>query len=468
MDEMSLQDRPGREVVVLGAGFSRAISASLPLTDELGQLAVEEAEARAQKPIPHPVFQDGNFEAWLSGLAEDQPYLSTAANLENRALFLRVSEGIRSVLTDRELAALSSEAPAWLFDLLSVLHARRATVLSVNYDNLIECAVDSHYLYDWPATKRVTAADVLNDLPPSPNSVGQPSALAASTFRLLKLHGSLSWYWSPDDTTGATLQRWSNPGTFGAPAPIDEALRRRILPGREPFIVPPAATKSGYYRNPVTREIWSQAFEALRAADRIVLIGYSLPAADLTLSGMIADAAVGREVTIDIVNPEPEPVRGRLTRLGIGEHQFEQPEAGIDCVEQFACRYRDQQAQAVLDYLRAWGAQQTIHDGTVILSWGNLEAGRPGLVQPVITLGDPSRQAGELVLSAQGVQGTPIAPKPSQLGELIAHLPTTKRLVGLTADGRQLTIVALWSRAQPGSDKIRWVSLVPSGRPSSA
>ena len=51
------------------------------------------------------------------------------ANLQNRALFLRISKAIRSVLADTQAEALGSDAPGWLYDLLSVLHVRCATVL---------------------------------------------------------------------------------------------------------------------------------------------------------------------------------------------------------------------------------------------------------------------------------------------------------------------------------------------------
>jgi len=97
---------------------------------------------------------------------------------------------------------------------------------------------------------------------------------------------------------------------------MSDETRRLVLPGREPFIVPPSATKSGYYRNPLTRELWRTAFEALHAAGRISLVGYSLPPADLVMSGMLASAIRGRDVPIEVVNPCPEGPSERLLGLG--------------------------------------------------------------------------------------------------------------------------------------------------------
>jgi len=61
------------EVVVLGAGFARAVSPALPLTDELGALAVS---GLAGTPGVPSAFAPGDFEVWLSRIADDQPHLS--------------------------------------------------------------------------------------------------------------------------------------------------------------------------------------------------------------------------------------------------------------------------------------------------------------------------------------------------------------------------------------------------------
>jgi len=52
---------------ILGAGFSRAISDAMPLTDELGNEVRRRLPDVATKR-PHD-FKNGYFEAWLSRLA---------------------------------------------------------------------------------------------------------------------------------------------------------------------------------------------------------------------------------------------------------------------------------------------------------------------------------------------------------------------------------------------------------------
>lgn len=55
----------------------------------------------------------------------------------------------------------------------------------------------------------------------------------------------------------------------------------------------------------------------MREADRISLIGYSLPVTDMVTSGMFSDCLADRDVPIDIVNPSAREVVERIERLGI-------------------------------------------------------------------------------------------------------------------------------------------------------
>ena len=146
-----------RDVVILGAGFSHALSSEMPLTDQLGDRVLREKQFWGYRGVKSP-FTSGGFEKWLSTLAEDQPYLSAAENLANRALFVQLSGAIRRVLGGAEHATLGKGGPEWLFKLLSVLHKRRANVLTLNYDGLVEYGVSTHYLWDYAINQGSSAA----------------------------------------------------------------------------------------------------------------------------------------------------------------------------------------------------------------------------------------------------------------------------------------------------------------------
>lgn len=105
----------------------------------------------------------------------------------------------------------------WLPPFVKAAHQTRASVVTFNYDTLIECAVGAGLLYEWGMYDPVSWTEITGDVPNWPAGAARLGATRADTFRLLKLHGSLNWYWSPGDQTGATVARRALPGTFGKP-----------------------------------------------------------------------------------------------------------------------------------------------------------------------------------------------------------------------------------------------------------
>jgi hypothetical protein len=459
----SSQSAAEREAFVLGAGFSRALSPDMPLTDELGMLVLDRIDGVDASRLPAKAFRDGDFEVWLSRLADDQPHLSHAENLENHALFARVSARIRDVLLERQHSVLSGQEPEWLYELVSVLHARRTVAVSLNYDTLMESAVDTHVLWDVNMAQNVTSHDILDDLPPRSAGSYRFNGQTAASLRLLKLHGSLNWYWAPNDHTGATIGRWDSAGLFGAPQQEDEQGRRRSLPGRDPFIVPPATTKSDYYRNPLTRELWRRAYEALLAADRLVLVGYSLPVGDLAMRGLIEDAVRGREVSVDVVNPRATEVRDRLVAMGIPSERVT-CHAGDDAVLDFVADHRDRQAARVVRAIDDARAQYESSAAMVIVSWTG--RGGIGARDPVLPVIGVQSEGEQLIVDVQGPGTGPVAAQPKQLLELVRGLGAARKIVVRTPEGRLLTIVGFWlGPAQPAGESLRSVHLVPAGLP---
>lgn len=307
-------------VVILGAGFSRALSSDMPLTDELGTAVINDPEIAKDRSFPAQ-FSDGRFESWLSRLAEPQPDLTDAVNLENRATFMRVSERIRDVVWSAQQRVLGASLKWEIQRFIGVLHSRRSVVITFNYDTLVEHAVTSPPRRDWQSGRGIVGGThLINDRPPTPQKGGMFAPQHAQSFKLLKLHGSIDTYWVADDHTGSTIARLPSGGGWRPPSngtAEDISARNNLLPGRVPFIVPPAASKSSFYTNPLTRQLWREASSALSAADCVDIIGYSLPLTDLVTSGMLADVLGPSSSRINVVNPSPRPVADRLQALGV-------------------------------------------------------------------------------------------------------------------------------------------------------
>jgi hypothetical protein len=246
----------------------------------------------------------GNVEMWLSSLAERQPFMSQTEGTLNQAVFQIISMELYNLIVESQIGYVEA-GPPWLHRLIRLWHRRGVTVVNFNYDTLVESSVSA---LDPPHANGDIVAEMLTHLPRSwvPTLGGDGPV---PTFRLLKLHGSVNWFWSPDDRTGDTLCRVGY-------SPVAAGDARAALAGKEPFIVPPLAAKSPFYSLGVIRQLWSDAADALAAADRVIVLGYSVPLTDLATTTMLSQC-VNPEAEWDVVNPDSARVSDRLVQLGI-------------------------------------------------------------------------------------------------------------------------------------------------------
>ncbi len=257
-----------------------------------------------------------DFETWMSLVATAEPYRNRAENYESLGLYSRAVRQVGRVLQDEVSIATSADLPVWLQRLVQIWHATKAPVATFNYDTLTEIAAKRGSLYD-PDERLVLPWPTVINFAPSGNdkSIGEDSRnIAWSSFRLLKLHGSVNWFWVPEDASGATLERV--PLFDGAVEDERSFDTSRWLPGREPYIVPPVATKSLFYGGPLTSHLWRSASAALTDSEEVVIMGYSMPVTDLTTLGLLREA-FRRKQTLRVVvcDPNPGPVVERLRSL---------------------------------------------------------------------------------------------------------------------------------------------------------
>lgn len=452
------------EVLVLGAGFAKALSDRMPTTDELGNLVLDEyLDGEVGENAPER-FTDGRFETWLSRLADDQPYLPPEANLRNRARFTLYSDYLAQALEDRVQQALEAGALSvpWLSSLLGCLHTRRATVLTFNQDTLVERAVEGARLrvWDhnwWPEGKgqrEVAWYDVQHGAPPPPARGAWYGNAPPPTLRLVKLHGSTNWYWYPNDRTGATMASWWLSGQAQgdeATLPDENSARQRLLPGRKPFIVPPAATKSAFYDNPVTVGLWQHAWRALvHKSLRVSLLGYSLPLTDLVTANLFRETLVERHrpspVQVDVVNLDCETVSTHLEKLGVTRDNI----TPMGSLEEFAAAYERRAAEEFATHCVAW--QPDSEDALRPVAVGRSKE-RTYAVEDV----KPNMSGEhELILTPYppGRPSSPVGqpnnawriytPAPITVQELLNKLGNARRLVARCPNGKRTCIVGAW------------------------
>lgn len=483
-----MNDQANDEVFILGAGFSRAISEHLPLTDELGNLVLERDPDHLGRSASKSYFSNGTFESWLSRRGESQPYLSAAENLASQAVFARGTNLIAEVLDERVANALRGPMPTWLGELVSIWHLRNSNVLTFNYDPLIECAFQTMSFVDWRAQSRFQWGSLINYSPDGKagSSYGEVEGNLAphSSFRLWKLHGSLNWHWVPGDETGATVRRGRLPGEFGQPNPVTDVELNWSAPGRERFIVPPAALKSGYYGNPVTRAIWRRSYEALSRAKRITLMGYSIPQTDLSTSGMLAEAlATATEARVRVVdfNPgnstDPTSIMARIAALRGSSKGLDSLGEGATAIQAYVALLVEEAAREAVNGMMN---VRTGNDPAVCVDWG--EAGeqshQAGRSAAVIAVHGPDAD-GVLVLDTENLAKWPVthgarrpagevstvSPPPLTFSVLRPLLPKVNQIRLRVPGIERLVTVISWveRRANGGHGNGHWLQLVPSG-----
>ena len=413
---------PHNDVFILGAGFSRAVSDRMPLTDELGNACLKFNGLQDAQGVP-PEFKGGRFETWLSSIAEPQPYLPEPSNLENQVLFVKFSDAIGQVLGSCVHDVLSNPPARWLAKFVTATHVRQATVITFNYDTLVECAVSHRKIWQPDLTEPVAWTEVTGDVPGWPAGAIRWGAELVDTFRLLKLHGSLNWFWTPGDATGLSVARRLLPGTFEASEPYTEEDRRRQLPARVPFVVPPSATKSSYYQNRLVRELWIQAGEALTAASHVSLIGYSLPITDLTVSSMLNTTLGGSKVPVHVVDVTPDDIVGRLRALDIESFA----EIGSDtAAEDHVTQYCEAISRELIADLQRTPAK--FSEAPVLVVWGHEE-------YSVVVSSDATNGALRLTVEDPALFDRAVQ---SRSG---TALPTLAQLLATTPSGGYWTVV---------------------------
>ena len=306
---------PDHDVFILGAGFSKAINSQMPIMSELTDLVsrkLESSEIRLPPPLKDPENNSGreikkNIELWMTFLSESQPWIETPFNQANRSITGFIRRYIRDVIDERTwnsmrpidvIANDSQTRPEWLSNLIEEWDRRRASVITLNYDTLVERAAESDL-----------GLHIQSLYPPFFSDIRSRDAVligseARNTFSFFKLHGSINWHYSGrEDFFGEPIY-YSDISPWGPRR--SEIESEAILSSRdkEPLIIPPVMEKGTYFNNESIRRLWREASMALEGATRVFVIGYSLPQSDLGMQFFLKQSLPMEGIHWYIVNTD--------------------------------------------------------------------------------------------------------------------------------------------------------------------
>ncbi len=290
-----------RPVYVLGAGFSKAVHDAMPITNELGTAL----RHRLVDQVEIDLSSGQSFEQWLSLQLTAMPFLRQDENDRRRADAGRVVAEIATVLDGRVEEAASERAPLWLRQLVTLWHQEKAVVLTLNYDTLVERAVNASGLAVGAGSSRLRT--VLGDhvtfpapLATEAQTLGDMgSQHTQESLQLVKLHGSLNWYWTSNDTVGTTMQRRRVKESFGGADDFGTESDFDAITALERYLIPPTTSKDDYYGSVLTTKLWRTAGAALAASRQVTLLGYSLPFEDKITAQLLVQASAASFEVVD-------------------------------------------------------------------------------------------------------------------------------------------------------------------------
>jgi hypothetical protein len=278
---------PGNTVLVVGAGFSKPLGG--PLLSELladdflaksrassGYLAALRQLSQVAAPTGSPVSLEELFTRVWRAKSTRQPIAIDGRAWDSAEMYRQIELHLADACADIQLDRRYRVAKQYPM-LMEGLHStsKVLTVLSFNYDMVVERACDAAGLtYDYGAFTDLELDD---------------ASRKGTDVRILKLHGSANWgvCW------GCRKAEKKNDVIVAYEDPY-VPLRRRSCPYcddryLETGIVPPILVKAGEIQH--LDDIWVDARKSLQRAERILSIGYSLPAGDAEANDLLAEAA---------------------------------------------------------------------------------------------------------------------------------------------------------------------------------
>ena len=291
-------DLQGTETFLLGAGFSNAVHDAMPLTNDLGALVAEQLRLAGHNPSLLEDLFGGDFEAWLTHLSDGRPWLAPADVLRDRALFLEASRVIAALLTEAQLR--TEYPPDWLRRLVTYWHQHQSVVLTLNYDNLVEEAIQELRFDSGGGPMHFSSTYGVPITNVRLRRAGTFGSGEAATLRFLKLHGSINWYYSGSDAPhGETIYYGDLPRGWEANGvPVVANRDTDLLVDRVPYIVPPTGFKSTFFNNETLRAQWAVGHKLCLEAGNMVVLGYSLPPSDLMMRTFLHEVTDGRSIAL--------------------------------------------------------------------------------------------------------------------------------------------------------------------------
>jgi len=325
-----------KTVYVFGAGASRACGSRTPTIKEIFARAQETGgrSEELREEISEQIFQkfgitadallrgDPDFEKVFTLVVSDREMAEAGGSVEEQSQIATTEIALESLIYELLITVTWDEitGAGGLYDRLVRSLDEGDLLISFNYDLQLDSALERSNLWS-PVDGYGVDFFRYQD---SKGKQLRPTRARYSKWRLLKLHGSLNWFLMNGLYGHPAGMGWKSefsPEHKGREVLVDIKSRSQVSPlgildtdyvdGANHFhlnvnIIPPSLRKE---LSPRFADLWHQAQKAIGSADRIAVIGYSLPPTDFAVEWLLRTAARLNKNTgliLDVANPNKD------------------------------------------------------------------------------------------------------------------------------------------------------------------
>jgi hypothetical protein len=268
------------KLFILGSGFSKAVFPNeMPLMKDLASCIEAELDKFPDKFPEDSAYRKfkTDVEGLLTYLHQEIPWKPDYDSKYDEGLLLKLLDCIGEYIAECEEKAFKKQPPPWVIQFVNYIHDKELTVATFNYDTILERLSENlirntgvRAIYRIPISSLYhRTGTIING--------GTWGGGSSNTYILLKLHGSINWYFTRDgNSPGAPVYYVEIDAD-----PNDESIKISKM-GLKPLIIPPVAEKAPFYGNQLVKILWAELKKAVDNADEIYCVGYSLPKSDYT------------------------------------------------------------------------------------------------------------------------------------------------------------------------------------------
>lgn len=291
-----------KELFILGAGFSRAITPVMPVLNGLTREIKQKMDALPDRDLKKfwddliitPNIGDingenANFEDIMTFLSSKFVYEDYKESGLKAILYQKVVELIRTIFIDKNIEKEIEEGKNEWTQFVDHLFKTKAHIFSFNYDLVFEnllrvyhnpksSPADFDHFYSIPKQEHGGYIDIYD---------------SEDRLTIYKLHGSINWFY--------------NKNSYGIQVKNPLSPKAHFL-GLTPLIVPPTILKNFDNTTNILDAQWHQFKMDLETAERVYIIGYSIPETDIA-TRFLLQTHLKKSASIHIISHKPTSVQ---------------------------------------------------------------------------------------------------------------------------------------------------------------